>query len=431
MERDWKRIALPGLLFAAIVLLVLLFFYPGQQPDAIGEDLLSDSPKPETIKPPFPDDLVTNLEEVDPETGFATDLAYREHPVSNQYCVILGAFANVREGPSTNTPILRKAYQYEKLNWIESVWITTTNGGITKQTPWLHVSWSEDGKERFGFLHPNVVQKRMFQFQIMKARLAQVDAAVTQGPLTYIRNYKDKNGRAPAWQGRNVDDAGTRRYQSAPGYLSLPGTENNAGNSSNFRYLPDGLLVRHLGMEGEFVKVSPVGDQNAPSGAGAVYYVPKAYVPGTANMTSVEKAILVDRNQQNEAVFEKRDGQWVLISKTLATTGMKGQYQQETPLGYYYGIEKRDRFYYYKDGTTSIQGYAPYAIRFSGGAYLHGVPVNYRFREGVRIDPGFAEASRTLGTIPLSHKCVRNYTSHAKFLYDWFEEDRSVVIVIE
>ena len=51
MERDWKRIALPGLLFAAIVLLVLLFFYPGQQPDAVGEDLLSDSPKPETIKP--------------------------------------------------------------------------------------------------------------------------------------------------------------------------------------------------------------------------------------------------------------------------------------------------------------------------------------------------------------------------------------------
>lgn len=59
-----------------------------------------------------------------------------------------------------------------------------------------------------------------------------------------------------------------------------------------------------------------------------------------------------------------------------------------------------------------------------GGAYLHGVPVNYP-------DNKLIEYSWTLGTTPRSHMCVRNATSHAKFMYDWAEVEKTLVIVFD
>lgn len=364
---------------------------------------------------------VTDINLPDEFTGFPIDLQYQQYPISYEYVVVLREFVNVREGPSTNSQIIRAAWRYEKLDYLESVWtqnaVETGENGITESIPWIHVSWLEQGEKRFGFVHPNIVEKREFQFELMGERLDRLDHEAAIGSLTYIRNYKDLKGRAPAWNGQNLDGFGTRRYQSAPGY-------ETPSKSSSFRYLTDGMLVRYIGKEGSFVKVNSLEDAKD-------YFVPEQYVPGLPNMTVPCKAIIIDRKNQNEAVFEKLNGQWVLISYTLATTGTTSAYKQETPLGYFYGIETRERFYFYKDGTSNIQGYAPYALRFSGGAYIHGVPVNYVFRDGNRIDPGMQEISRTLGTIPLSHKCVRNYTSHAKFLYDWFEPDKTVVIVIE
>ncbi|MGL4671009.1 L,D-transpeptidase, partial [Cetobacterium sp.] len=73
---------------------------------------------------------------------------------------------------------------------------------------------------------------------------------------------------------------------------------------------------------------------------------------------------------------------------------------------------------------TEIDGYAPYASRFSGGGYIHGVPVNLPRTEMI-------EYSQTLGTTPRSHMCVRNATSHAKYIYEWAEINKGLVIVIE
>ena len=132
------------------------------------------------------------------------------------------------------------------------------------------------------------------------------------------------------------------------------------------------------------------------------------------------------------AAFPGGRAEWKIVSYSLATTGQSGKYHQPTPLGYYYAIEKKPRFYYLKDGTNDIEGYAPYAIRFTAGAYVHGVAVPYEYTDdGVRVDPGIREFSNSIGTVPLSHKCVRNYTSHAKFLYDWYEHGKTIVIVIE
>lgn len=80
--------------------------------------------------------------------------------------------------------------------------------------------------------------------------------------------------------------------------------------------------------------------------------------------------------------------------------------------------------YYFHDGTRDLAGYAPYACRFTNGAYIHGVPTS-------DVDAEIIEYSSTLGTIPRSHMCVRNASSHSKFVYDWVKIKESVVFVID
>ena len=80
--------------------------------------------------------------------------------------------------------------------------------------------------------------------------------------------------------------------------------------------------------------------------------------------------------------------------------------------------------FYYKDGTTNIEGYAPYASRFTNGAYIHGVPVN-------NVKGKIIEYSSTLGTTPRSHMCVRNASSHSKYIFGWAKPLKSLVIVID
>ncbi len=60
----------------------------------------------------------------------------------------------------------------------------------------------------------------------------------------------------------------------------------------------------------------------------------------------------------------------------------------------------------------------------TNGAYIHGVPVNVP-------RTAMIEYSWSLGTTPRSHMCVRNATSHAKFVFDWAPLYRSLVVVIE
>ena len=108
-----------------------------------------------------------------------------------------------------------------------------------------------------------------------------------------------------------------------------------------------------------------------------------------------------------------------------STTGRHAPpYAQETPLGMYLIQQKKTRMVFLKDGSAETGGYAPYASRFTNGAYIHGVPVNVPRTSMI-------EYSWSLGTTPRSHMCVRNATSHAKFVFDWAPTERSLVVVIE
>lgn len=342
-----------------------------------------------------------------PQVSF--DLKYDKYLLTYTYILIQNSSVHVRKGPSISEPVIKSVSRNEKLNYIETIY----NDAV-----WYHVTWFEKNQRMFGFVNSEVVTKRVFQFDKMHAAIKDVEDEFTKGTLTFINNYNNWKGMPPAYHGGYLDKYGNRRSQSAPGYP-------NPANQNEFTYIGDGSIVRIISSGDNYTKVFLIND-------GKEYFVPNKYVHTPPPIKGIKKAIVVDRENQNEAVFEKRGNVWKVISYSLATTGKVGQYHQPTPLGYYYGIEKRERFYYYKDGTTTIQGYAPYAVRFAGGAYVHGIGVDYRFNEaGTRIDTGRIEYSRTIGTVPLSHKCVRNYTSHAKFIYDWYTPGETIIVVIE
>ncbi|MDD2190370.1 MAG: L,D-transpeptidase family protein [Eubacteriales bacterium] len=342
------------------------------------------------------------------EPNVAFQLKYDKYPLSYTY-LLINNDTDIRKGPSSKEPVLRTVSKNEKLNYIET---------IESEEKWYHVIWQEGEQQLFGFVNGDTAAIRVFQFDKMHEAILKAEKSSNEGPLTYINNYHNVKGYAPRYHEGELDKKGNRRSQSAPGYFDI-------SNLSEFDYIGDGTLVRVLSTGPQYTGVSLVKDEN-------VYLVPNKYVADQAPITTINKAIVIDRINQNEAVFEKIGQEWKVISYTLATTGKVGKYHQLTPLGYFYAIEKRERFYYYEDGTARIQGYAPYVIRFAGGAYVHGVPIDYKYdAEGNRIDPGKVEYSRSIGTVPLSHKCVRNYTSHAKFLYDLYAPGEVIVIVIE
>ena len=372
------------------------------EPDVVDS---SDETSKSAIEKDDPSDVTSEIKE--PVVAF--QLKYDKYPLTYTYLLVQNETVNIRRGPFMTEPVLRAVSRNEKLNYIET---------ITNDSKWYHVTWKENDQQLFGFINADVVTKRVFQFDKMHEAVLKAEKAADDGPLTYINNYHNLKGYAPLYQGEELDKIGGRRSQSAPGYP-------DPADLNEFNYLGDGTLVRVLSSGSQYTRIALVKDER-------VYFVPNKYIATPAAVTAIKKAVVIDRANQNEVVFEKTGQEWKVISYTLATTGTTGKYHQPTPLGYYYGIEKRERFYYYKDGTTTIQGYAPYTIRFAGGAYLHGVPVNYKYNsEGGRVDPGRIEFSKTLGTVPLSHKCVRNFTSHAKFLYDWYTPGEVIVVVIE
>src|SRR5690606_23186546 len=269
--------------------------------------------------------------------------------------------------------------------------------------------------------YPYKDTSRRFQLDKVKERLAFVEN-FQRTPATYgiLQNHKNKNKEAPLVKKfhrneytRISDSLGTERYQSVPLYAV---GEVDAPTL----YGRDGSLVKLLSSDTvDFVKLEGVSFDGT-------WEVPKRYVKRIGDTVTFHRVVFVDVTNQNILTVERSgDCEWVLRSMNPATTRRhKPPYAEETPTGIFVVQEKKEKMYYYKDGTTSIEGFAPYASRFTNGAYVHGVPVNNP--KGAII-----EYSWSLGTIPRSHMCVRNASSHAKFVFDWARKYNSLVIVID
>ena len=238
--------------------------------------------------------------------------------------------------------------------------------------------------------YPYQVTVRSFKWDAIRKCLAFIEnLQYDANRWAIFQNYKNVNREAPLVRKytqnvyrRIADTLGVERYQSVP------------------LYLPSDTLV--------------------PERYG------RRYVKLLSDSTQFNHVVVVDRGDQNIATLERlEEGTWAIRSMNPATTGMhRPPYAQETPLGMFVVQQKKSRMVFLKDGSAATGGYAPYASRFTNGAYIHGVPVNVP-------RTAMIEYSWSLGTTPRSHMCVRNATSHAKFVYDWAPTERSLVIVIE
>lgn len=262
--------------------------------------------------------------------------------------------------------------------------------------------------------------ERQFQWDKIVNRVDSLRVFEDEGKeFGALTNYRNRNGWAPIAdsarqdpQYREMEDRyGVRRNQSIPFYrpsdVSIPE-----------RYGRDGTLVSIIRDSADFLLV------NSTAFAGN-WMVPQKYVDRLGG-ADFRKLIFVDRANQNVVTLERGDTTWLIRSMNPVTTGVeRPPYHWETPAGIYVVRGKLEKMYYLRGGKSQeLAGYAPWATRFSGGAYLHGVPVAYPNKT-------VYEFSWSLGTVPRSHMCVRNATSHAKFIYDWAPVGETLVIVFD
>lgn len=261
---------------------------------------------------------------------------------------------------------------------------------------------------------------RAFQWQQIKEKLAQMETLqLEKSRWGVLQNRRNKNGEAPVAHNfkRNkyklvTDSLGTERYQGIPLYLP-------SDTVTPERYALDGSLVKLSDDTTQLIGVSTVffdGD----------WLVPKKYVkPIDIDTLYFGRMVFVDRNNQNITTVEKSDSLWLIRSMNPATTGVyRPPYAHPTPPGIFVIQEKKEKMIFLKDGSTETGGFAPYASRFCNGAYIHGVPSNVPRKTII-------EYSATLGTVPRSHMCVRNASSHAEFVFNWAPIYESLVFVIE
>lgn len=260
---------------------------------------------------------------------------------------------------------------------------------------------------------------RVFQWDKIKECLTWLES-IQRKPATWsvLQNYKNKNGEAPLVKNyhrdsyrRIADSLGVERFQGIPLYLTTDTTVPEL-------YGRDGTLVKHLEEYTNFTKIASVH-------TGEEWMVPNRYIKTIPDTVVFRKAIFVDTKNQNITALEQDSGKWLVRSMNPATTGLhRPPYAQETPPGVYVIQEKKPRMIYLVDGSAATGGFAPYASRFTNGGYIHGVPVNAPRTSLIEYSP-------SLGTTPRSHMCVRNATSHAKFIYDWAPVYETLVFVFD
>lgn len=325
------------------------------------------------------------------------------------------AFAGCKHTPSDTTPVVPDTLRVDTIAPPSAPKPLLTAGDIEVKKELLYDKYTLENT------YPYKDTTRSFKWETIREKLAIVENMQrdTTEKWLVMQNYKNRNREAPVvrnyWRnsyGRVADTLGVERYQSVP--LYLPGD-----TVTPERYGKDGTLAYHSGKEGSFIRIRPVEIEGE-------WLVPERYLKPLPDSTRFHHVIIVDRGDQNIATLERMaEGQWEVRSMNPCTTGRRlPPYAQPTPLGMYLLQEQKRRMVYLKDGSPDKGGFAPYASRFTNGAYIHGVPVNVPRTSEI-------EYSYSLGTTPRSHMCVRCATSHAGFIYGWAPVGQSLVIVIE
>lgn len=278
-----------------------------------------------------------------------------------------------------------------------------------------------------GFIAGNEdnVSERGFYWNKMINRIEIVNnfidtALKAKEDLYIITEYKPLSRDKPS----KKDRFGNKNNQSIIGYTKA----NKEGEIIN---IPDQTIFKIIGEENNMLKIE------TPF-YGGPYFIEKTegtYQKAENIKEKVNKFIAIDPHSQTEVLFQRnpKTEKYEVVTYSYVTTGKDGWGSYETPHGAFLIAFTRPYMTFTRHARAgdktlpgrsdlTIGGSAKYAVRFSGGGYMHGIPVGLNFK-GSTLNTGTAQK---IGTYKDSHKCVRHFDDQIEFIVGWINADSKI-----
>ena len=291
------------------------------------------------------------------------------------------------------------------------------NGKVIAENPTTikgFIAGGEDNVSRRGFYWDKMISK----IEIVNDFITKATKANEQ--LYIVTEYAPLSRDKPS----KKDKFGNKNNQSIIGYT-------NSKKEGEIINIPDQTIFRIIGEENNMLKIE------TPF-YGGPYFIEKkedTYKKIENIEGEVNKFVAIDPSSQTEVLFQRNPEteKYEVVTYSYVTTGKDGWGSYETPHGAFLIAFTRPYMTFTRharegDKTLpgrsdlTIGGSAKYAVRFSGGGYMHGIPVGLNFK-GSTLSTGTAQK---IGTYKDSHKCVRHFDDQIEFIVKWINADSKI-----
>ena len=291
------------------------------------------------------------------------------------------------------------------------------NGKVIAENPTTvkgFIAGGDDNVSRRGFYWDKMISK----IEIVNDFIVKAIKANQQ--LYIVTEYAPLSRDKPS----KKDKFGNKNNQSIVGYT-------NSKKEGEIINIPDQTIFRIIGEENNMLKIE------TPF-YGGPYFIEKTggtYQKVENIKEEVNKFVAIDPSSQTEVLFQRipETQKYEVVTYSYVTTGRDGSGSYETPHGAFLIAFTRPYMTFTRharegDKTLpgrsdlTIGGSAKYAVRFSGGGYMHGIPVGLNFK-GSTLSTGTAQK---IGTYKDSHKCVRHFDDQIEFIVKWINADSKI-----
>ena len=291
------------------------------------------------------------------------------------------------------------------------------NGKVIAENPTTikgFIAGSEDNVSERGFYWNKMINRIEIVNNFIDTALK------AKEDLYIITEYKPLSRDKPS----KKDRFGNKNNQSIIGYTKA----NKEGEIIN---IPDQTIFKIIGEENNMLKIE------TPF-YGGPYFIEKTegtYQKAENIKEKVNKFIAIDPHSQTEVLFQRNPEteKYEVVTYSYVTTGKDGWGSYETPHGAFLIAFTRPYMTFTRHARAgdktlpgrsdlTIGGSAKYAVRFSGGGYMHGIPVGLNFK-GSTLNTGTA---LKIGTYKDSHKCVRHFDDQIEFIVGWVNADSKI-----
>ena len=327
------------------------------------------------------------------------NFGYDKHsPRDMDEFVFIKTATSIRKEPNSNAKVIKSATYSQKY---KTTGIVKTNSG-NKSNEWYEVFFDN----QLGYIPKSAVEKREFDWNDMMKKVDKtnkfIKEAVSANKKIYVLDdYVPLGGG----ESGKRDKFGNRANQSEFGYIDK--------SFKDYINIPDRTIMVVEEENDKYVKVKIDAYDNG------VYYLKpssKKYLKEAGITGEVSRFIYVDRSSQNEMIIEQSGNGWNVVTSSFVTTGKDAGNSFATPYGTFLIAYSKPVMSYTGSGG-GVVGDAKYAVRFSGGGYMHGIPSVFEPKN--TREQRKAATAKKIGTYPESHKCIRHYDDQIKFIYEW------------